>query len=147
MQRRHDGLHPPQKSPPAQWHEDEYLNSYPGARYQPGAEDYYGIEWNDAQYPIHPRLENRGSHAGKGPKSFRRTDGQILEDVSERLWRHPKIDASEIEVEVSDGIVTLKGTVDERRMKRLAEEVCDYLPGVFDVHNEIRVNRTPIANA
>jgi osmotically-inducible protein OsmY len=77
---------------------------------------------------------------GVGPKGYKRSDDRIREDVSERLADHPYIDASEIEVQVNDGEVTLTGTVDERRQKRLAEDVAENARGVRDVHNQIRVN-------
>jgi len=79
------------------------------------------------------------SHAGKGPKGYRRTDERIREDVSEALSQHHEIDASEIEVKVNGGEVILTGTVSERRFKRLAEDIAERCPGVYDVRNEIRV--------
>jgi hypothetical protein len=59
--------------------------------------------------------------------------------VNETLEQHPDIDASEIEVTITRGEVVLRGTVDDRRAKRLAEDVIENLPGVKDVRNEIRV--------
>jgi len=47
--------------------------------------------------------------------------------------------ASEIEVQVSHGEVTLEGTVEDRRTKRLAEDIIEICPGVKQVHNRIRV--------
>ena len=82
------------------------------------------------------------SHAGRGPKGYQRSDERIREDVCEMLARHHEIDASEIEVEVSQGIVTLRGSVDERRTKRIAEDVLETLPGVKDIRNELSVNRS-----
>ena len=79
-----------------------------------------------------------GKFAGKGPKNFRRSDERIREDVCQRLTDHPAVDASEIEVAVQEGEVTLTGTVEDRRMKRLAEDVAGESPGVRDVHNQIR---------
>ncbi|MFL5783964.1 MAG: BON domain-containing protein, partial [Bacteriovoracaceae bacterium] len=48
-------------------------------------------------------------------------------------------DASEIEVDVKDGVVTLSGTVEDRQSKRAAEECIENLSGVVDVHNRIRL--------
>lgn len=84
----------------------------------------------------------RVSHRGKGPKGFKRSDDRIREHVSEILMDHHEIDASDIEVQVKDGEVTLSGTVADRRTKRLAEEVIENLSGVNDVHNGIRVARS-----
>lgn len=85
-----------------------------------------------------------GMFSGRGPKNYKRSDERIQEDVNERLTRHPDIDASDIEVSVSDGVVTLSGTVDNRRAKHLAEDVAESVSGVKDVNNQIRVNRDQI---
>ncbi len=81
------------------------------------------------------------SHAGRGPKGWTRPDERIYEDVSEQLSRHHEIDASDIEVMVANGEITLTGTVDERRTKRLAEDLAEGIAGVKDVHNHIRLKR------
>ncbi len=44
---------------------------------------------------------------------------------------------------VSDGEVTLSGTVDDRWQKRLAERVAETVWGVRDVHNRLRISRHP----
>ena len=64
-----------------------------------------------------------------------------MEDVSERLTEHGEIDASDIEVQVENGEVTLSGAVDSRQTKRLAEDLVDSVSGVKDVHNQLRVGR------
>jgi osmotically-inducible protein OsmY len=81
----------------------------------------------------------RGRFSGRGPKGWQRSDERIREDVSERLADHPDVDASEIEVTVKGGEVTLTGTVDERHAKRIAEDVAESVSGVREVHNQIRV--------
>ena len=84
----------------------------------------------------------RGSYTGIGPKNYRRTDSRIEEDVCERLMEHPEIDASNIEVKVKDGEVTLSGTVNDRNTKRMTEDVLDSIPGVRDVSNQIRIGKS-----
>jgi len=81
-----------------------------------------------------------GRHAGRGPKGYQRSDERIREEINERLTQHPDIDATEIEVVVQGGDVTLTGTVDHRHSKRLAEDVAEGVSGVKDVHNQIRVH-------
>lgn len=76
---------------------------------------------------------------GKGPKGWKRSDERIKEEVSEALYRDYHVDASDIEVDVKDGVVTLSGTVDSRESKRSAEECIEHLSGVSDVHNRIRI--------
>jgi hypothetical protein len=52
---------------------------------------------------------------------------------------HPDIDASDIEVRVDEGIVTLMGTVEDRHEKRLAEYIAEDSLGVDDVDNQLKV--------
>lgn len=77
--------------------------------------------------------------SGKGPKGYRRSDEMIKEDVSLALYRSPAVDASDIEVFVNGGTVTLKGSVKDRDQKKMAEYTVEGLPGVRDVFNEIRI--------
>jgi hypothetical protein len=81
------------------------------------------------------------NYAGRGPKNWKRSDGRVQEDVSDLLERHPGIDASDLEVEVRDGVVTLTGTVPQREMKRMAEDIIESCAGVKDIQNNVRVNR------
>ena len=83
--------------------------------------------------------ERGGNYAGRGPKNYRRSDQRIQEEVCDRLTSDPHVDASEIQVTVKDGEVTLEGSVMERRMKRLAEDCVETVSGVSQVHNRLRV--------
>ncbi|MCA1614333.1 MAG: BON domain-containing protein, partial [Acidobacteria bacterium] len=78
---------------------------------------------------------------GRGPKNYRRSDSRIEEDVNDRLSDQPFLDASDVEVRVENGEVTLSGTVNSRRDKRLAEDIAETVLGVTDVENRIRVRR------
>jgi hypothetical protein len=40
---------------------------------------------------------------------------------------------------VQNGEVTLRGDVPDRRMKRLAEDIADSIPGVQDIHNRLQI--------
>ncbi|HEY4133151.1 MAG TPA: BON domain-containing protein [Gemmatimonadaceae bacterium] len=81
----------------------------------------------------------RGRFFGRGPKGYRRSDERIREEISDRLMTHPDIDASDIEIHVADGIVTLAGTVEDRHEKRLAEYITEDALGVNDVENRLKV--------
>lgn len=100
----------------------------------------YGSYGSDTFGMTHD-AEQRPSYRGRGPKGFHRTDDRLRELVSERLSDHHDIDASEIEVTVSNSEVTLTGTVDDRRTKRLAEDIAESVSGVNDVHNQLKVDR------
>jgi osmotically-inducible protein OsmY len=84
--------------------------------------------------------QRSGQHRGKGPKGYRRSDDRIQEDINDRLSDDVFIDASDIEVSVNQGEVTLTGTVNERSDKRRAEDIAEEVSGVRNVENRIRVN-------
>jgi BON domain len=81
-----------------------------------------------------------GPHAGRGPRGYQRSDERIREDVCDVLCGHGYIDASEIEVSVLNGEVTLIGVVRERPEKRMAEDAAEQVSGVREVHNQLRVS-------
>jgi len=85
-------------------------------------------------------------HTGRGPKGYTRSDERIREDVSDRLSDDYAVDASEIEVGVASGEVTLSGTVGSREEKRRAEDIAERVSGVSHVQNNLRVNRNRSAS-
>lgn len=103
-----------------------------GAFYQDMDEPRNYESWNNP-------LPNR--FTGMGPQNYRRSDQRIQEDVCEILTAHGYIDASDIEINVQGGEVTLKGTVPDRQMKRLAEDVVEDIGGVTDINNQIKVQK------
>lgn len=72
---------------------------------------------------------------GIGPLNYQRSDLKITDDVSDALYRCPDVDASDIEVNVKAGIVTLTGTVETRVEKKIAELQVEPIPGVVDIEN------------
>ncbi|HLH32898.1 MAG TPA: BON domain-containing protein, partial [Terriglobia bacterium] len=81
----------------------------------------------------------QGQHAGRGPRSFKRQDDRIEEEINEQLTRHPMIDATDIEVKVQNGEVTMRGHVDSREAKRMAEDIAESVFGVKEVNNQIKI--------
>jgi len=81
------------------------------------------------------------SYSGRGPKGYTRSDERIREDVCERLSDNDEVDASEIEVQVRERKVLLTGTVQNRRMKHIAEDLAEAVYGVEDVENRITVTK------
>lgn len=79
------------------------------------------------------------NHSGKGPKGYVRSDEKIHDQVCEELFRNIWVDASDIEVEVKHGFVTLKGHVSERKQKKAAEACAESIPGVKDVMNYLTI--------
>ena len=81
-----------------------------------------------------------GPHRGKGPKGYTRSDERIKEDINEKLYHDSFVDASNIEITVTDGEATLSGTVDSRETKRRAEDLAESVTGVKNVQNQLRVD-------
>jgi hypothetical protein len=97
-------------------------------------EDYYeGEAW---PWRIYHEPEEK-----EGTPRRERSDYEIEEDVRSALTWHRDLDASDIDVTVSGGEVTLRGTVHDRRSKRVAGEVAAACDGVVGVHNRLRIVR------
>ena len=86
-------------------------------------------------------------HKGRGPKNYQRSDERIKEDINDRLSDDWFVDASDIDVTVQSGEVTLAGTVDERTSKRRAEDIAESVSGVKHVENRLRVSSNQNAYA
>ena len=109
-------------------------------------DDWHRAE-RDARWPRtegegrRPEYERWGreSYAGRGPRGYQRTDQRVWEDVCARLTDEPHVDASDVEVRVENGEVTLEGSVRSREEKRRAEDAIERITGVRDVHNHLHV--------
>lgn len=105
--------------------------------------DYGEFGRGSAYYGTAPVVAGAGTarretgHAGRGPRNWRRSDERITEDVNEALTRDPHLDATDIDVQVKDGEVTLLGSVEDRFSKRRAEDDALACSGVRDVHNRL----------
>jgi osmotically-inducible protein OsmY len=74
-------------------------------------------------------------------RGYRRPDETLAREIHEILTKDPELDATEIEVEVQGGAVTLTGEVESSDAKLLAEELVESTPGVREVHNRLRIAR------
>jgi osmotically-inducible protein OsmY len=110
-----------------------------GAAGRSVSETWRGGAWGGAS--TYAGQGTTGRFTGRGPKGYRRSDERIREDVCDRLTQHPDVDASEIEVQVNNGEVTLTGSVEDRSQKRMAEDMVENLSGVREVHNQLRVSK------
>jgi len=66
-------------------------------------------------------------------------DDEIYDQVRRRLANDPNVKGGAIEVEVRDGVVTLRGKVREEKQKLKAERITRKVKGVKKVVNELRV--------
>lgn len=108
-------------------------------------ERYGGNYGNPSRYADRSQMgghygQEEGPHRGSGPKGYKRADDRIKEDVCDCLTEDTNLDASEIEVSVKDGEVTLTGTVGSRHDKRAAEDMTERQSGVKNVQNNLKVH-------
>ncbi|PCC73788.1 BON domain-containing protein [Nannocystis exedens] len=113
---------------------------------------YGDVTWPDREpqpWPSAPRAREgdtlaggesgRGRYVGCGPRSYRRSDARIAEDINEALTWHPDIDASEVEVAVEQGNVTLTGLVYDPQTRRLIVELALQTAGVAELDDRLSV--------
>jgi osmotically-inducible protein OsmY len=121
-------------------------SNYGSSNYGLGSSSNSGTSWSNQSGTYGDNSgsygsASRGQFAGKGPKGWRRSDDRVKEDICEYLERNAMIDASDVDITVAEGVVTLTGTVPDRQMKRMCEDEIENMPGVKDVNNQLRVNR------
>jgi osmotically-inducible protein OsmY len=126
--------------------------SYLGPKYRgfwSRVEDELRSWFGDEEAERRRRMDDWRSrrYVGRGPRGYRRSDERIKEDVNDCLTDDPFLDATDIEVGVDDGMVTLSGTVSGRSEKRRAEDLAELVSGVKDVNNQLRVSRGAQAQA
>jgi osmotically-inducible protein OsmY len=99
------------------------------------------MTWGEGQSGSERRKPG-GSHMGSQRAQFhRRSDDKIHEEIWELLTNNADLDASEIELHVEGGEVTLTGTVDSRDAKWLTEDLVNSVTGVREVNNRLKVAR------
>src|SRR6185295_19616758 len=124
-------------------------NDYDRDRYDSGedrgwwdrASDAVASWFGDEDAERRRRQDQQREHRGRGPKGYRRSDERIKEDVNDRLSDDYYIDASDVEVMVTNTEVTLTGTVNSREDKRRAEDIAESVSGVTNVENRLRVKQ------
>jgi len=109
---------------------DEVRRDLSGGREPYGSDEPRQARWAD----------DRG-YRGRGPKDYKRSDERISDDAHQRLTDDPWVDASNINVSVSGGEVTLSGTVETREAKHRAERCVEEIAGVRHVQNNLRVDQ------
>jgi osmotically-inducible protein OsmY len=97
------------------------------------------MTWVEGREP--ERRKPGGSRSGQVPQFHRRSDDKIREEIWELLTNNADLDASELELHVESGEVTLTGTVDSRDARWLAEDLVTSVSGVREVNNRLKVAR------
>ncbi|MBX7117292.1 MAG: BON domain-containing protein [Myxococcaceae bacterium] len=123
---------------------DESFGDTAFGRY--GTQNHELPPYEDHRYQMNGRYsQNQGAERqnffGRGPKGYKRSDERIKEDVSDRIAQLGHIDATDVEVTVNGGEVTLMGSIPDRSMKYELEHLALGVVGVSDVSNQLRLKR------
>ena len=81
----------------------------------------------------------------KGAPPAANSDAWLHSKVKVTLLFHRSVSAGTTEVDVKDGIVTLRGDASSQAQKELTTEYAKDVEGVKDVRNEMTVNKTKIS--
>lgn len=103
--------------------EDKYRDDH-----EPTYQDEYGKRLSEMNWPNEPQS-----------RAYPRPQALIREEANSILKHGHKLDASKIEVEVKNNCLYLKGIVDSRLEKRLAETMVESIPGIADIQNQLRI--------
>jgi osmotically-inducible protein OsmY len=68
------------------------------------------------------------------------SDDSVYDHVKRRLANDPDVKGGAMEIEVKQGVVTLRGTVDTDKQKQKAEKLARKVSGVKQVINEIKLS-------
>lgn len=127
---------------PAYWGQrrevpDHEQNEYGWSEYsgEPFAQDDSG-ERKDSEGEL---WQSSGPSTEPGERGYNRQDEKIQEEIIDRLNHQSQIDTANIEVEVTDGTVTLSGTVASSSEKNLVEETAEMVSGVLEMINRLTV--------
>lgn len=112
-----------------------------GARGQEGLGNPGENTWGEERYAAERQEEQGQRRADRGPRTQRRSDETLAQEIRDILTNDPELDATEIEVQVEGGAVTISGVVYGTDARLLAEELVESLTGVREVHNQLRVER------
>lgn len=66
-------------------------------------------------------------------------DDVIYDQVRRVLANDPDVKGGAFDVEVKDGVVTVKGKVDKEKSRQKVERLCKKVKGVTGVVNQVRV--------
>jgi osmotically-inducible protein OsmY len=72
-------------------------------------------------------------------KDGKRSDDEIYNDVRRKLANDPDVQGAEFQVDVQNGMVTIKGIVEKDKLKAKAERLARKVKGVTGVNNQLKV--------
>lgn len=69
------------------------------------------------------------------------SDDQIYDLVRQRLANDPDVKGGALQVDVKDGVVTIRGEVEKESQRRKAERIVHKVKGVKSVNNQLTLKK------
>jgi hyperosmotically inducible protein len=79
-----------------------------------------------------------GAALSAGLPAQSREDGRITDEVRRRLAGDPDVKCGACEVDVVDGVVTIRGTIDRAKFLSKVEKLARKVKGVKSVNNQVK---------
>lgn len=87
------------------------------------------------------QYEIKRNYYGFGPKGYRRSDQKLKDEARLLLNQDPILDSSNINIEVFNNVIYLRGFVDSRKDKKRAELLIEDIFGIEDIQNQLKIMR------
>lgn len=112
--------------------------------YVPIVEDEYGMtreedEGADPDWSHDPRSTSAHEKHIESDANHQELDVKLKQQALLALYLDPEVNADSIQISVEAGVVSLRGTVVNRRQKVAAERCIEYLPLVEDILNYLAI--------
>ena len=123
---------------------DRYFGTY---RYTPFTTDTEFFrdpkiyEADEVSHAAQDEAEGLDSNVDPRPRGERRTDEEIEDEIQRLLAQQSQVDASDIQVGVKYGVVSLSGNVESWLEKEIADSFVRNVLGVLEVNNQLNANR------
>lgn len=95
---------------------------------------------SDLEFFNDPTVRGHEEH-GSGPPGNRRPDKEIKAEIERLLAWQKTIDATAIQVDVKDGVVTLSGNVSSPNEKQIAGNITENVLGIREIKNHLNIKR------
>jgi hypothetical protein len=95
---------------------------------------------SDLEFFNDPTVRGHQEYGSTSPGN-RRPDKEIKSEIERLLAWQKTIDATAIQVDVKDGVVSLSGNVGSPNEKQVAENITGNVLGIREINNLLNVNR------
>lgn len=104
-----------------------------------GRSPFPGGEWGESSEFHHENESLNEFNRSRFADTLLSNDEKICEDVLEALNASPLVEASDFNVSILNGVVTLSGVVKNNHLREEAIRLAEGVTGIVSVQNEIKL--------